>query len=192
MRTEGLASSAGYARRRLERHSDGQPGRITTLALGEIVSLIELAIEGTKGVLSSAQKRRFKRLSAKLWTLYFTPSETRAMIDRVLQGKEITSYHVQELTRKLYESGPLVHQALMELAMAFDEAGLDILLRDVELRDKIESGKRSVRREIEEALRDPLIHNEQPDLERVARLKADIEAINAAIFELQANLKPQS
>lgn len=159
------------------------------MGLAEILALITLTGQSSAAAITQVEKRRFRAISRSLRTIFFAPEGTLRLLDEILRGKEITDYHVQELSFRLHRTEAEVELALADLAMKFDAAGLDILIRDDRLCAEIRLQKKSIRREIKECVLWPLAGGANLDRERVKRLQADIKQMNAAIAELEANLR---
>lgn len=159
------------------------------MEFGSVIELVVLVGGALKAAVNHVQQRELRAILAQLRIVFFTPDETRRTIDRVLSGKELTPFQVQEFAQQFDRNEPRVQAALKSLEAAILEQGVKIPIRDEELLHRIRWEKLSIRREVRECLYDPLVHEQQPDLERVARLQSDVERVNAAVEALDINLR---
>lgn len=159
------------------------------MSWGDFFGFLALAGQIGGAVLTRAEKGQYRAIATNLRTIYFTPEGTLRLLENILQGKEITHYDVQELSHRLRKTEQEVSKALSDMEITFHEAGIDILIRDNEIYEKIRNQKLSIRRDIKNCILWPLAADRIPDREEVQRLQADIKNINAAIVDLEANLK---
>lgn len=162
------------------------------MPLDAVVSTVKVGRE----VLSLLKGNRTDRLDARygeandrvidaLRRIYFTPNGVRKILIELAAGRHPTAEQISEVLVNFNDVEWDVERYLHSIEFDELQARREITLKAAEQLDQIRYGKINVRKQIQQALNEPLTKDQPIDSAVAANLLADVDELNALILELE-------